>query len=78
MTMSSWLIWASCDARNSAFVCTLACGNGSIAALTAASPLGGGHPLGELGDDEEVAGGRVGHRTRGVELISQLPTSSSP
>ena len=54
MTTSSWLICASCDSRNSAFVSTLACGKAAIALSTAASPSSGRHALGELGGHEEV------------------------
>ena len=48
MTTSSWLIWASCDSRNSAFVSTLACGKAAIAASTAASPSSGVTPSASL------------------------------
>ena len=76
MITSSWLIWASCDLRNSALVSTLACGIGRHRRLDGGVALLRRDALGELGGDEEVAAAS----TFGTSLlervcneISQLP-----
>ena len=78
MITSSWLIWPSWLVRNSALVCTLACGNGAMAALTAASAAAGVTPsaslpttMKSLDDVDGTACWRVSRE------ISQLPASDA-
>ena len=73
-----WSIWPSWSSRNSAFVCTRACGNGSIAAVTAASPSSAVTPSARRATTKKSRGVAAGLTRSSVSMeISQFPASEA-